>query len=196
MKPIPALFLLIAAFRVVAVLFPLQGQQTPQTLQIPVPGTTVTTPPQQIQVPATTVTAPGQTASVPPSNVSVSVALQGLPPNCSVSWTNTGTSILGTVNCTTVTPLSITTPIALPQAIAGKLYSTDISLLAAPKGGVPPYSYTLGSDAPSWLSITAAGVVSGTPPAAGNLSFSFTVSDSAGVASALSTHLKTTRGGR
>src|SRR4029077_1038375 len=116
-KSILALIVLIVGFLVVASLFPLRGQQAPQVIQVPVPGTTVTTPPQQVQVPASsitvpvpasTVTAPGQQAIVPPGVSSIPAALSGLPSNCSVSWNLSGTAITGVVTCTTVAPLKIT----------------------------------------------------------------------------------------
>src|SRR4029077_18590660 len=195
-KSILALIVLIVGFLVVASLFPLRGQQAPQVIQVPVPGTTVTTPPQQVQVPATTVTAPGQQAIVPPGVISVTAALTGLPSNCSVSWNLSGTAITGAVTCTTVAPLKITSPIALPSAKVGTFYSTDLNRLAAPTGGIPPYSYALGSDAPSWATITPAGSLPGTPPATGNLSFSFVVSDSGGTGIANNLRLRTSKGGR
>ena len=54
------------------------------------------------------------------------------------------------------------TTTSLPEAPAGSPYSTTL----AASGGFSPYSWSLGSGAslPSWLSLSSAGVFSGTPP--------------------------------
>jgi len=73
-------------------------------------------------------------------------------------------------------PLTITTPPALPLGAVGTLYSQ--SLAAA--GGIPPYSWSLVSGAlPSGLSPSNSGQISGTPTAAGTLSFTMKVVDAA-----------------
>jgi len=51
---------------------------------------------------------------------------------------------------------------------------TDFSAL----GGIPPYLWS-GSGLPTWLALTPDGTLSGTPPAAGNFSFTVQVTDAA-----------------
>jgi uncharacterized protein YhjY with autotransporter beta-barrel domain len=64
---------------------------------------------------------------------------------------------------------------ALPLAVVGTTYSQQLSA----SGGTGPYSYSAAPGAlPSWLTLSASGLLSGTPPAAGNLSFAVTVRDS------------------
>jgi len=77
--------------------------------------------------------------------------------------------------------LVITTPPALPSGVPGVAYSQ--TLQAA--GGTPPYTWTLTSGSlPAGLSLSGAGVLSGTPTAAGNFTFQATVTDSAGATAA------------
>jgi hypothetical protein len=80
-------------------------------------------------------------------------------------------------------PLTISTASVLPGAIVGASYSASF----AAAGGVPPYTWsvTSGSSLPAGLSLSAAGVLSGTPSTAGSYSFSITVTDSAGNASTI-----------
>lgn len=71
------------------------------------------------------------------------------------------------------TPLEITTT-ALPSAPLGVAYSA--TLLAV--GGTAPYSWALSSPAlPAGLSLSAAGVISGTPTATGPATFTLGVTD-------------------
>lgn len=70
--------------------------------------------------------------------------------------------------------LKITTA-SLGNGTVGSAYSASL----AATGGVPPYTWTA-SGLPAGLSITAAGVISGTPTTAGTFSVSVTVTDSAG----------------
>jgi hypothetical protein len=71
--------------------------------------------------------------------------------------------------------LTITTVAALPDAKLSAAYS--VSLVAA--GGLPPYTWTnLGAGMPPGLSLTAAGLLSGTPTSPGSFSFTAQVSDS------------------
>ncbi len=66
-------------------------------------------------------------------------------------------------------------PAALPPATQNSPYSQPITV----SGGTPPYTFTLSGSAPSWLTISAAGMLSGTPPAAGAFGFTVQVDDSA-----------------
>jgi hypothetical protein len=70
-------------------------------------------------------------------------------------------------------PLTITTPLQLPDAVLGQPFSYAVTAL----GGVPPYSWSaLGL--PDGLSIdVATGILSGTPPAGGSFGFAVTVTD-------------------
>ncbi|MBD7923830.1 putative Ig domain-containing protein [Xanthomonas bonasiae] len=71
-------------------------------------------------------------------------------------------------------------PATLPAGTAGSAYNQTLSA----SGGTAPYSYALSAGAlPAGLSLTTAGVLSGTPTVAGSFSFTATVTDStAGVA--------------
>jgi hypothetical protein len=73
--------------------------------------------------------------------------------------------------------------VTLPNFQLGKPYSADLASLTAVKGGVTPYTFSLSSGSlPIGLSLSSAGVVAGTPSAAGcfKCSFGFTVMDSSG----------------
>ena len=72
-------------------------------------------------------------------------------------------------------PLSITTASSLPAATVGNAY---LQALAA-TGGTPPYSWSVASGAlPAGLTLSVAGVISGTPAAASASSFTVQVTDS------------------
>jgi len=73
-------------------------------------------------------------------------------------------------------PLAISTPAALPGGVAGASYAVTL----AATGGVPPYTWSLnsGSTLPAGLTLTSAGILSGTPTTAGTYSFGITVTDS------------------
>jgi hypothetical protein len=74
----------------------------------------------------------------------------------------------------TPAPLVITTT-SLPSGTEGTSYSTALGA----SGGTPPYSWTVASGSlPPGLTLTAGGVISGTPSAAGTISFTVQVSDS------------------
>jgi hypothetical protein len=76
----------------------------------------------------------------------------------------------------TLGPLTITSPATLPSAAAGAAYS----LTLAASGGAPPYAWQVISGTwPAGLSISSAGVISGTPAVAGTYVFSAQVTDSA-----------------
>lgn len=116
--------------------------------------------------------------AVPASVVSVPVSVTGLPATCAWSATG-GTSILVTITCNAPPPVfAITTPVTLPSGTAGHLYTANLATLVAPHGGVAPYKFAAGPGFPVWLTLTPAGSLSGTPPAAGTFSLQFTVTDS------------------
>src|SRR5450755_2186355 len=72
--------------------------------------------------------------------------------------------------------LTVTTAGTLPNAFINASYSQNL----AAAGGTPPYTWALTSGAlPAGLTLTAAGLVSGTPTAAGTFNFTATVTDSA-----------------
>jgi len=71
------------------------------------------------------------------------------------------------ITVTTGTPaLSITTS-SLPDGAAGTAYSQTL----AASGGSPPYTWSYNGSLPPGVSLTSGGVLSGTPTAAGNYSF-------------------------
>jgi hypothetical protein len=73
-------------------------------------------------------------------------------------------------------PLIITTQ-SLPAATVGVPYNA--TLTAA--GGIPPYTWTIISGAlPPGLSLSSAGVISGTPTSAGTFNFTVQVIDPLG----------------
>jgi hypothetical protein len=76
-------------------------------------------------------------------------------------------------------PLAITTTSPLPAATIGSAYSQTL----AATGGTGVYSWSAAGQ-PAWLNVSAAGVLTGTPPAIGTASFSITVTDSGGAAHA------------
>jgi hypothetical protein len=73
--------------------------------------------------------------------------------------------------------ISITTNATLPSGTVGTLYSQTLTA----SGGVTPYTWTLISGAlPAGLSLTSAGVISGTPTSSGAVSFAVSVTDANG----------------
>lgn len=79
-----------------------------------------------------------------------------------------------------ISPLVVATT-SLPDATAGRPYSFTLTAL----GGTVPYSWSSGGPLPAGLSLSRAGVLSGTPAAPGTFSLTVVVSDtfSSGVAS-------------
>jgi len=72
--------------------------------------------------------------------------------------------------------LTITSPAALPSAVAGAAYSQTL----AASGGTPPYTWQVTSGAwPAGLSLSSSSVISGTPTVAETYVFSAQVTDSA-----------------
>jgi gliding motility-associated-like protein len=79
----------------------------------------------------------------------------------------------------TVNPELMFNTTVLPAASTGTAYVARVNEAT---GGTPGYTYTLasGTSLPAGLSLSATGVISGTPAAAGNYNFSITASDSRG----------------
>jgi hypothetical protein len=76
---------------------------------------------------------------------------------------------------TSPSPLSVTTTSSLPQGVVSTSYTT--TLIAS--GGTTPYGWNAASGSlPPGLSLSRAGVLSGTPTASGSFSFGVPVSDS------------------
>ncbi|MDR3508443.1 MAG: putative Ig domain-containing protein [Caulobacteraceae bacterium] len=77
---------------------------------------------------------------------------------------------------TVVAPTIVLSPASLAGAVSGQAYSQTISA----SGGVGPYSYAVtGGALPTGLSLSGAGVISGTPTAGGVFSVTVTATDSA-----------------
>lgn len=73
----------------------------------------------------------------------------------------------------TISPLAVTTT-SLPAATGGSAYTATL----AATGGVTPYSWSVTNGAlPPGLSLSPAGVISGTPDVAGTYTFTVTVTD-------------------
>lgn len=73
-------------------------------------------------------------------------------------------------------PLRFLTPAELPPATAGTAYLQRI----VATGGVPPYRYSFADLPPQGFSLTAAGILEGTPNTAGTLPISIQVADAQG----------------
>jgi hypothetical protein len=69
----------------------------------------------------------------------------------------------------------VITTTSLPNGAKGRNYSQTISV----SGGLAPYTWSI-SGAPSWLSLSASGVISGKPTTSGTYSFTVKVTDSLG----------------
>ena len=91
-----------------------------------------------------------------------------------ISGPATGLSV--PVGIAAVPIVTVTTPSPLPGAVVGGAYSTAL----AATGGTGPYTWALATGSlPAGLSLSSAGVVSGTPTARGTFAFSVSVTDSA-----------------
>ncbi len=88
---------------------------------------------------------------------------------------------------TIAAPSIALTPASLPGATAGTAYSASLGA----SGGVTPYSYQVasGSDLPPGLTLSAAGVLSGTPTAAGTFESAIEAVDSLGFAGSRIYHI-------
>ena len=74
-----------------------------------------------------------------------------------------------------VPAVAITTASPLPTAVANSAYSMTF----AATGGVPIYAWSA-SGLPGWLTLSAAGVLTGIPPTSGPVTFNVSVTDSVG----------------
>nr|WP_324251942.1 putative Ig domain-containing protein [Xanthomonas arboricola] len=114
------------------------------------------------------ITVNGDTAVEP--NETFSVGLSGASNASIARATGTGT-ILNDDVVVTVGPAS------LPAATAGSAYSQNLSA----SGGTAPYTFAVTAGAlPAGLTLSAAGVLSGTPTATGSFNFTATATDSGG----------------
>ncbi len=114
------------------------------------------------------ITVNGDTAVEP--NETFSVGLSGAS-NASIARATGAGTILNDDVVVTVGPAS------LPAATAGSAYSQNLSA----SGGTAPYSFAVTAGAlPAGLTLSAAGVLSGTPTATGSFNFTATATDSGG----------------
>jgi Putative Ig domain/PKD domain len=124
------------------------------------------------------------TATGLPAGLSISAAglITGTPSAAGTSTaaitvtdSNPSGHATATVNLpiTIVTPLAIT-PLSLPAGVVGTAYAATA---VNASGGTAPYSFTA-TGLPAGLSISAAGVITGTPSAAGTSTAVITVTDS------------------
>jgi sugar lactone lactonase YvrE len=100
------------------------------------------------------------------------------PGNKTVTVTLTDAEPATTTASLTVNVLGLTTASPLPAGAATLLYQVTFSAA----GGTPSYTFS-SSGLPSGFSISGSGVLTGTPSAAGTLSFPITVTDKAGLSS-------------
>jgi hypothetical protein len=77
------------------------------------------------------------------------------------------------VTFTILPGLTISTPCPLPNAVINQAYNVTLEAT----GGAPPYSWFLEGTLPTGLSMTTAGVISGTPSALGQSQFVLAVRD-------------------
>ncbi|MDU0314710.1 putative Ig domain-containing protein [Phycicoccus sp. M110.8] len=74
----------------------------------------------------------------------------------------------------TSSPVTVTTSSPMPGAVAGTAYSQPL----AASGGLGPYTWSLAGGAlPAGLSLSSAGIIAGTPSAAGTSTFTVTAKD-------------------
>jgi hypothetical protein len=92
-------------------------------------------------------------------------------------------STSSTISETVTKPVVVTT--SLPNGTKNANYSQTVSV----SGGAAPYTWSI-SGAPSWLSISSSGVLSGTPKTSGTYSFTVTIKDSLGNTASQSLSIK------
>jgi outer membrane autotransporter protein len=84
-------------------------------------------------------------------------------------------TVTAAYNLAVASPTLTLTPAALPAGTGGVAYSQALTA----SGGIAPYSYVVSAGSlPAGLSLTAAGLLSGTPTVAGSFAFSVTATDS------------------
>jgi uncharacterized protein YhjY with autotransporter beta-barrel domain len=100
----------------------------------------------------------------------------------SYTATNTsGTSAAATVTVTVTAPTLLLTPNTLNSGTVGSVYGQTL----ASSEGTAPYIYTLSSGSlPEGLSLGSSGVITGTPAASGNFSFTIQATDAYGATGA------------
>jgi hypothetical protein len=116
--------------------------------------------------------------------VTYSATTQALTGNLTAAMTSGAVNSTVTITLTcTVTPLTMQTPVVLPNATVGLSYSVSLQSVTGLTGGVPPYKWTvsLGS-LPPGLTLSSSGIVAGVPSSSGSSTFGFTVTDSSGLA--------------
>ncbi|HEX5235127.1 MAG TPA: putative Ig domain-containing protein [Silvibacterium sp.] len=86
--------------------------------------------------------------------------------------------------CAIVGPASIgvNSPVPVGQVLQGGIVGTAYSETISAQGGTSPFTFALqsGSSLPAGLSLSSAGVISGTPTAAGTTTFTVVVTDANG----------------
>lgn len=86
-----------------------------------------------------------------------------------------GTSHTITTSCP-LTPLTLNSPVTLPNAKVGVSYSASLSSILKPTGGITPYTYALASGSlPTGLVLSPSGTVTGTPSGVGCFTCNFNV---------------------
>ncbi|MFT0519097.1 putative Ig domain-containing protein [Pseudomonas faucium] len=92
-----------------------------------------------------------------------------------------GTSNTATVSVTVTAPTIALTPTSIPGATVASAYSATLTA----SGGAAPYTYSVTAGTlPAGITLSTAGVLSGTPTAAGNFSFTITATDHTGFSGA------------
>lgn len=135
-------------------------------------------------------TATAGTTALPVTYSSTTQALTGTLTAAMTSGA-VGSTLSITITCTPPV-LTMNSPVQLPNAQVGVVYTASLSTVTGLSGGMPPYAWSLTSGSlPAGLALSSSGIVSGTPSGAGSASFGFTVTDSSGLA--LNFRLSTSR---
>ncbi len=102
-----------------------------------------------------------------------------------------------TINVTHIGPVWTKNPIVLPNATDASPYSASIESYAQPGDPSDQLTFSLGPDAPSWLTIDSMGELSGSPATndVGSYNFSVTVTDETGASAIASLQVKVTNVG-